>query len=420
MILGVVDLTPSNIARSEDEDPRYVAARAADYLRELNQRPWGALPLTPWRRFSRRVIRVGQWFARKGRELIQEHWDIAVFDVIFGSLKAFLIYPALYFAGLTWTIPFMEYVPLNTQLWTAGYLYCRRHILSVIGKFRYGVSLNRLNAFRDEALRIHPRDVRNIHRFEHASAVWTLRVRQSGLVDWVTRVRRQPREPNVVLQSELRKAITDDEFVFQSNYLRNNAYLYEEIVIQKILESETDRASLLERLVAETPVEPGPPHDLTEAIAESLIPAYARVIEQGNCLTETLKENLGHKFSATSLSLRWINWSYQRRTYRKLAELERLEYRLLADVVRGTAIDSSEYRSLISRKREEINVWMDRAWRYGERAKAGKTKREAHQVIRNEIPRAQSHGLRVRLARFAYRISPSARATGPPPPPFRA
>ena len=89
-------------------------------------------------RWLRALELARQWTVRKVRELFQEHWDIGLFDVLFGSIKAFGIYPALYFAGLAWTIPLMEYAPLNTQLWTAGYLCARGQILSQLGRRRSG------------------------------------------------------------------------------------------------------------------------------------------------------------------------------------------------------------------------------------------------------------------------------------------
>ncbi len=102
------------------EDARRVTEVAEGYLADLNKRSRAAPPLSRVGRALRVVERSRQWFVRKTRELVQDHWDLGLFDVLFGSVKAFGIYPALYFAGLTWTIPIAEYAPLNTQLWTAG------------------------------------------------------------------------------------------------------------------------------------------------------------------------------------------------------------------------------------------------------------------------------------------------------------
>ena len=390
-------------------DAQYLSSLSEKYLIELNQKSTLVPKLTPARRLGRSVHMVRQWFARKGRELIQEHWDIGLFNVIFGALKAFLIYPALYFAELIWTIPIMEYFFLNTEFWTAGYLFCRKHILSKIGQLRYGHSLIEMNQFRDETIKIQPRDARNIHRFGYGSFERTVRIRRSRFVDWMRSLRGLGREPNVVLQSELRKMISQEEFLFQANELRNNAYLYEEIAIRKILTTPEDRQKLLERLVPETPSADQRDRQLSDAIDETLIPTYARVIEQGNSLTDTLKINLGHKFSATSLALRWINWSYQRTIYRKLAELEVLQYRLLADILDGKSLDESEHLIGIRGKREEIRTWIELAASFGEQAKAVSSKPEAHQQIQIGIREARAVGLRVRLARMAFWLSPSAR-----------
>ena len=392
-----------------DTDARHVASLVQEYLPALNEQARRAPRLTRRRQILRTMSRVRQWITRKVRELIQAHWDIGVFDVTFGSLKAFVIYPGLYFAGLVWAIPVAEAIPLNTQLWTAGYLFLRRHIRSAIGRFRYGHSLNRMDKFRDEVLRIQPRDARNIHRFEHESLQRTVRIRRGRLRHWMRRLRGQGPEPNVVLQSELRTMISDKAFVFVANELRNNAYLYEALAIRKILATPADRPKLLERLVPEASPAGELDRQLLETIGETLIPPFARVIEQGNSLTETLKTNLGHKISATSLALRWINWSYQRATYRRLAELGRLHYRLLADVLDGRPLEYSEYPQRIRQKRQEIQVWMERASRFGRRAKAVTSKQEAHAVIRSGIAEARSLDRNVRLARIAYRLSPSAR-----------
>jgi hypothetical protein len=400
---------PARPAPACERDTRYMSKLAERYLIDLEERSRSAPRLTRAQEVLRVLSRFKQWLHRKVKELIQEHWDLAVFDVTFGSLKAFVIYPGLYFAGLVWTIPIMEYIPLNTQVWTAGYLFCRRHILSVAGRLRYGHSLNRLNALRDEVLGIHPRDTRHIHRFEDGFK-GTVRTGRSRLADWVRRCRRMRRERNVILQSELRGMVGDREFLWQANELRNNTWLYQEILIKKILSSPEGRMRLRARLVSEKPLRDEAARRLRDTIGESLVPSLARVIEQGNALTETLKRNLGHKFSATSLAIRWINWSYQRAAYRRLAQLDVLHYRLLAGIVDGTPVEDSEHLAPIRHKREEIQTWMERAAAFGTRAKAAMSKAEAHRVIEAGIAEAHSFGRRVRLARLAYRLSPSARA----------
>jgi hypothetical protein len=390
------------------EDARRVIEVAEGYLADLNKRSRAAPPLSRVGRSLRVVERSRQWFVRKTRELVQDHWDVGLFDVLFGSVKAFGIYPALYFAGLTWAIPIAEYAPLNTQLWTAGYLFGRRQILSKLGERHYGHSLNRMDEFRDRALRIQPRDARRIHRFEHAGVERAVRIGRSSAAEWIRRLRGLPREPNVVLQKELRRMVPDQEFLFHANELRNNATLYEAILIRKILSTPEGRPALLNRLHPEEPLGTSADRKLLAAVGESPAPTYTRVIEQGNSLTDALAENLGSSFSATSLALRWINWSYQRKIYSLLAEQERLAYRLIADVLDGRPVDESIYLGRIRERRAEIEMWIGRATRFGDRAKSVVSRREGHGVARQGIEDARSVERRVRLARIALRFSRSA------------
>jgi hypothetical protein len=184
--------------------------------------------------------------------------------------------------------------------------------------------------------------------------------------------------------------------------------LYEAILIRKILGRRKDSQQLTTRLRPEPPLDEQS-RKLRDFLGESLEPSFARVVEQGNSLTDTLKKNLGDKFSATSLSMRWINWAYQRQTYRLLAELERLHYRLLADCLDDTDATLSALGEPIIEKRGEVQVSMNAAARFGTRAKQVTSKAAAQDVIRDGIKEAQAAGLKVRLARFALRWSPSRR-----------
>jgi len=411
LVAGPVNRAPTSQtgSRADDSsaDARCLSRLADQYLIELGKQSHLAPEPSPFRRLGHITQRVGQWFVRKGKELIQDHWDLAVFDVAFGSVKAFGIYPALYFAGLTWTIPIMEFAPLNTQLWTAGYIAARHRILSQIGKRRYGHSLIRMDEFRDRALGIWPRDARSIHRFEFEGVERTVRIRRSRFVAWMRRLRGQSPERNVLLQFELRRMISDEEFLFRANPLRNNAYLYEEIAIKKILAAPESRGAFLARLTPEGPPGAARDRELFAEIGETLTPSYSRVIEQGDALTASLRRNLDSGFSMTSLALRWINWSYQRTIYRKMAELAVLHYRLLADLLDGVSLRESEHLSRIRCQRAEIQAWLERATRFGERAKRLSSKAGAHGLIERGIAEARALGLPVRLARTARWMSPS-------------
>jgi hypothetical protein len=361
------------------------------------------------RRLLRGLELARQWTVRKVRELFQEHWDIGLFDVAFGSVKAFGIYPALYFAGLAWTIPVMEYAPLNTQLWTAGYLFARSQILSQLGRRRHGHTLNQLNQLRDGALRIQPRDARNIHRFALELGERCVRIRRSRFRAWLDRLQGRAPGPNVLLQSELRAMISDREFLFRANALRSNAYLYEEILLKKILSAPEDRPKLLARLRPEAPLE-GEARQLLGAIGETTAPTRARVIEQGECLTAALRAQLGSGFSATFLALRWIHWSHQCRIYRKLAELEALEYHLLADLLEGEMVERSRHLPPIRRKQAEIEALIDRGAGFVERARGTTSRAKPHQLIDSAIDEAEGMGLPVRLARAARWLIPNTPA----------
>ena len=392
------------------EDARLLSEIAGRYVADLEGQCRDAPESTPALRIRRTAQRSGQWFVRKGRELIQDHWDVGLFDVAFGSVKAFGIYPALYFAGLTWTIPIMEYAPLNTQLWTAGYLFARRHVQSRVGRRRYGHGLIEMDAFRDRALRIDPADARHIHRFGFGGRQYTVRVRRSRLRARLERVRGVATRPNVLLHAELRRMIDDTEFLFRANPLRNNTYLYEEIALQKILGEPQGRARLLARLVPEDTLSDARDRRLLDEIGESLIPAYARVIEQGDSLVASLRRHLDSGFSMTSMALRWISWSYQRTIYRHMRDLEVLQYRLIADLLDGRRLEASPHLQQIRDQRLDIRDWLDRATRFGARAKRLRSKAQAHEAIDAGLAEARELGLAVRLARTARRLSPSRRS----------
>jgi hypothetical protein len=168
-----------------------------------------------------------------------------------------------------------------------------------------------------------------------------------------------------------------------------------------------DRPKLLARLRPETPLQ-GEARLLFDAIGETTAPTRARVIEQGESLTAVLREQLGSGFSATSLALRWIHWSRQCRIYRKLAELEMLEYHLLADLLEGEMVERSRYLAPICRKQADIEEWIDRGAAFVERAKAATSREKARQLIDGGIEEADALDLPVRLARVARWLIPGA------------
>ncbi|MGI9590514.1 MAG: hypothetical protein ACR2P8_04030, partial [Myxococcota bacterium] len=70
----------------ELEHARILDERAAEIRADCEARENRATG--PRERVLRRLELLRQAVVRKGREIIQEHWDIGLFDVGFGSIKA--------------------------------------------------------------------------------------------------------------------------------------------------------------------------------------------------------------------------------------------------------------------------------------------------------------------------------------------
>ena len=85
-------------------DHERLASLARLYAAEIERNGQGRRSATGARRIARGVVRARQWLVRKVREIARDHWDVGVFDLLFGSVKAFGIYPALFFAGLSLSI----------------------------------------------------------------------------------------------------------------------------------------------------------------------------------------------------------------------------------------------------------------------------------------------------------------------------
>jgi len=362
----------------------------------------------PSERVLRRLELLRQAIVRKGREIIQEHWDIGLFDVGFGSLKAFLIYPTLFFADLGWWIPVAEVGPLNTQIWTAGYLLLRGEWLSYRGIRRYGRPLKVLDAHRNECLALRPPDASGIHRFEWNDRRFVLRVRRNPVRHAWERLREGHTARNVLLQRELR-ALVGEAFNFEVNPHRNNAPLYERILLSRILAQSNARERLLARLSPEPELgEEG--RALRERIGEQGTElAVARVVAAGDRLVTALRQSLGTGFSATAMSLRWIHWSYQRHIYRLLAEEGRAAYMLLSSrlgteepgVERGAALRQ------LARLQAESGPWIAAMERFGAEASAARGELEVRDVVSAGIRDARERGLSVRLAGLARAVSPT-------------
>ena len=359
-----------------------------------NGRPPGSVV-----QLARLLVCAWQAIARGVRRIAQEHWDVGLFDVAFGSLKAFGVYPALYFAGFAWTIPLLEYAPLNTQLWTGAYLFARDQILSQLGRRRYGHSLRRLDALRDAALGIDPRDVRSIHRFHHGGVSWTVRVRRSRLRAWLHRVRGRAPERNVVCASALRRMLSDTEFLYRANRFRGNPWLYEEILLAEILDKPDDRAKLLGVLTPEEPVAEAT-EELLALIRETPEATRARVFEQGDALGRTLRGRHGAGLSMAARALVHLHGAYRREVDRRMTALDELEYRLLAERLDDAVATASDWMPDLQCKRAELRGWVELAERFALRAGRVTTHAQARTLLEKSIAQARSLGLRVRCAQI--------------------
>jgi len=383
-------------------DEARIAKLARETLARLEARAAASAPPTAAGRCLRALGAVPRWLRRKLSSLFREHWDIGVFDVSFGALKALGVYPALYFAGLAWTIPLMETALLNTQLWTAGYLVLRRRLRSVLGGRRFGVSLERLDALREQRVGPHPRSAR-LHHFAWRGRCYTLRLRTSGLDAWLTRLRRGGREPGVVSQRELRRMLHDPELRFLAEPLRRNPYLYEQVLLARLLSRPEERETLLRVAVVEAPLS-AENESLRLALAEGSWAARSRLLALGDALGRALRGAPGLELcSRAGLAVRWLHASLRRRVSRSLLELEGLEYALLADLQRGGALAASPATPALARGRQRLAADFDRIEALVAQVGRVGSCSEARRLVRRAWQQARAAGVPARRAGFAVR-----------------
>ncbi len=349
-------------------------------------------------RLSRALVHVRLAVARHARSLVRDHWDLGLFDLAFGSIKAFGVYPALFFAGMGWTIPLLEYAPLNTQLWTAGYLLARRKLLSAAGRVRYGRSGEELDALRARLLRMAPRDGHALHRFYLDGEERALRVRRSRLLAWWDRIRGRAAGPGVVLQHELRAMLADPELRFRAEPLRANPYLYERVLVEILQGSEAGRAALA---AASTPA-PAEDAALAELLADGE-PTRARIAAEGDALREALRARLGSAGGLVARGLRWLHAGHRRAVRRRLAEIRDLEYRLLASLAGGSEVDRRALTEAIRERRRALSGQLIRATRLAARAGWMRSREAALRQLRVGLREARACGLAVRRASLALR-----------------
>jgi hypothetical protein len=93
-----------------------------------------------------------------------------------------------------------------------------------------------------------------------------------------------------------------------------------------------------------------------------------------------------------------------------VAELEALEYQLLADLLEGEMVERSRYLEPIRRKQAEIEEWIERGAAFVARARGATSRAKARPLIESAIEQADGLGLPVRLARAVRWLIPAPRA----------
>ena len=344
-------------------DAEHVTRLARERAAELEAAAAGARPPKGLARLGRTLTRLRLGLARHARSLVRDHWDLGLFDLAFGSLKAFGLYPALFFAGLAWTIPLLEYAPLNTQLWTAGYLLARRKLLSAAGRVRYGRSGEELDALRTRLLRSAPSEDHALHRFCIDGAEHALRVRRSRLAAWWDRVRGRTPAPGTILQSQLREMLANEELCFRAESLRSNAYLYERVLIETLLKTDAGRARLATASIAAGDDDPA-----LSALLPDPEPTRARLDAEGDRLRAVLAARLGSAGSLVARGLAWLHAGHRRAIRRRLGELRDLEYRLLAALAGGEEAEGTGLAETIRQQHRALGAQLGRATRLVARA----------------------------------------------------
>jgi hypothetical protein len=379
-------------------DAQHVTRLARERTAELGAAAAGARPPKGLGRLARTLKRLRLGLARHVRSLVRDHWDLGLFDLAFGSLKAFGLYPALFFAGLAWTIPLLEYAPLNTQLWTAGYLLARRKLLSAAGRVRYGRSGEELDALRTRLLRSAPSEGHALHRFCLDGAEHALRVRRSRLAAWWDRVRGRTPAPGTILQSQLREMLANEELCFRAEPLRSNAYLYERVLIETLLKTDAGRARLATASIAAGDDDPE-----LSALLPDPEPTRARLDAEGDRLRAVLAARLGSAESLVARGLAWLHAGHRRGIRRRLGELRDLEYRLLAALAGGEEAEGSGLAETIRQQRRGLGAQLGRASRLVARASLLRSKTAALRLLHVGLREARACGLGVHRAGLALR-----------------
>jgi hypothetical protein len=194
--------------------------------------------------------------------------------------------------------------------------------------------------------------------------------------------------------------LSDAEFRYRAGSLRGNSYLYEEVLVRKLLATAADRGKLL--AVAEPAArlcEEGAA--LARWLDESRAPTRARLLEQADSLARALRRCAASCPWPTRLALRWLHASHRRAIHRALTQLGDLEYRLLAELQSGGSLASSRHVEAIAVKRAEIAARVECADRFARRAKGVSSRAQVERLLHRGIGQTQAAGLRLRGVRAA-------------------
>ncbi|MGH0034616.1 MAG: hypothetical protein ACQGVK_06275 [Myxococcota bacterium] len=356
----------------------------------------------PRSRWTRPARKLGAGLARALRQLrdgLRRHWDVGVFDLAFGSLKAFGIYPALFALGLGWTIPLAEYAPLNTQLWTAGYLVLRRRIASALGRRRFGESLEQLEARRATYLGHPVSDDLARHHLEFGGERRVIVVRRSRWRPIVRRLRGLPPETDVVAPAELRRWLADPELALAAERHRHNPLLYERVLLHLLWDRAEGRRALEARLQPEARATADarglePTLEWTRAVLADQTDRLAARLRGGGCL---------------AWALRFLHGAYGRKIRSLSVDVQDTTHRLLAALAHDPSAAGEPERSRLRRElaghREQLVIWMRRSEAFVERTDGLGGRAARTRALARELALARSSGLAARRAAAAARLA---------------
>ncbi len=374
---------------------------AADLERELLPRARAARPAKGVARVVRAVERLRQGLTRGFRRLLREHWDVGFFDALFGALKAFGVYPALYMAGLAWTIPLMEYAPLNTQLWTAGYLFVRDKLLSGLGRLRYGYSLRRLDALRGAHLPSVPNGTTR-HPLVDAPGGPCVHIRRSRVAAAWERLRGHAPAAGVLDQGRLRELVADPGFVHVANPLRSNPWLYERVLLRHALADASARERLLEIAITDDVPADAAAVELLERSDEL---TRARLEADRDRLRTVLRALRPVAGAACAAGLSWLLASHRRAVRRAQSGLRHARYQLLADLAGGGTLDEPARVEPVRAARAALRARIACASALVDRIEAASRGREpaeaSAQLLAQALAEARASGISARRAGLA-------------------